>query len=105
MPHFSSWKKKEFVAKMRIWADSNSVLYLGHVAKNLGRMITESERELGTVRPLKKLVRGVYIDSNIYKSAIAMNIEYSLKTLGKIEESNSIKAILNIALETWLKKL
>lgn len=51
------------------------------------------------------LVQGVYIDSNTHKSPLAMNINYYFKLIENTEELIFLEMIVNIALETWLKRL
>jgi len=39
LTNISTWKKKSFMARMRIWTDWKNVTDIGHVPKGLGRMI------------------------------------------------------------------
>ncbi len=105
LPHVSTWQKKRFIARMRIWTDWKIVSDVGHVPKGTGRMITKSEWELGTVRPLKKLVKGDFLRSNTHKSPLAMKVTHYMKLIEKSEELNYLDTLVDIALETWLKRL
>jgi len=132
MPLVSSgWKKRKFVARMRVWSDWQSVSNIGHVPKALGTMITITELKSGNVRPLANLLptkkesrekflkdkayrercidaspyKGVYEKDESYKSPLAMSITHYMKLIEKPEESYSLEVIVNIALEKWLERL
>lgn len=129
LPHVvQRFKKQVFIARMRIWTDWNTISDIGHVPKGPGRMLSYSEWKAGVVRPLNKILpsqkelrdkyftdtsyreafvhRNRYLCKNPhYKSGLALPFENYIKLTEKPEQTNSLKALVQLALETWLGKL
>ncbi len=117
---------KIITARMRIWTDWQIVTDVGHVPKGNPRMISYEEGISNSVLPLVKMFKnGSYKerylqDSNYrervirsnasimnchYKSPLALSFEKYQKLIKIDNISNSLDDFINLALETWLKKL
>ena len=135
LPHVTSqWKSaKPIVARMRIWTDWTSISAVGHIPKAIGRMISFDEYYAASVSPLNKLLdmhHGVnkkrlrekyFNDKNYresvvskrkylgckphYTSGLAMFPEEYFKFIDRIGHSLVLQDLVNLALETWSKKL
>jgi len=111
---------------MRVWTNHEIVTDVGYVKESLGRILTETEWKLGTVTPLAKLLppsnrREGYLKDEAYKEmwirihgdakksywsgSLAIPIAKYYKITGRVEESNYLYTLVNIALEKWVEKL
>lgn len=105
LPHASTWQKRRFVARMRVWTDWKLVSAVGHVPKALGRMITEEEWRSGTARPLRKLTKGKFLHSATHKSPLAMSIQEYMRLVNEPEPLDSLGHLIDMATAQWLNRL
>jgi RecB family endonuclease NucS len=128
LPFVSVHGNKKFIARMRVWTNYEIVTDVGYVKESLGRILTETEWKLGTVTPLAKLLppsnssrREAYLKDEAYKEiwiringdvkksywsgSLAIPIAKYYKITGRVEKSNSLYTLVDIALEKWVEKL
>ena len=105
LPHASTWQKRRFIARMRVWTDWQLVSDVGHVPKALGRMITKEEWRSGTARPLRKLTKGKFLGSATHKSPLAMPIQDYMRVIEESEPFDSLALLIDLATSQWLRRL
>lgn len=121
-------RRREMVARMRIWTDWHIVSDLAHTPKGMGRTISVEEWLEGKIRPLNKVLpkgtwykktydnneawRTKYINAhrgsmNVahYTSGIAMTFDAYQKVIHNSGLSNQISDITQLALNTWLSRV
>lgn len=128
LPHvLQGCKTKQGVARMRIWTDWQTVSDLGHVPQGNGRKISVSEWQAGKIRPLNKLLpskeenrqrffnnpqyRREYIGQHYnigtnphYRAGLALLFEHYARWIDQPKLQPSLECLLDLALETWLKR-
>lgn len=131
LPHaIIAYKRRDIVARMRIWTDWITVSDLAHVPKGNGRTITVNEWQEGKLQPLKKLLpKDSYsrkrqetdpdyrdqcfqnVKKNVearnwwvgYRSGLAMTAN-AYKNHIKSDFSSHIDDVTELALKTWLSR-